>query len=180
MVRAWFMNYDTSVDQREPHQFDPPRPVSLDDLQKLGVLYYKIENTDNPDKDDLLQKVRKDRGYSYEDQITCSREKLPNYDDKLKMFFTEHLHADEEIRLCTDGSGYFDVRDNNDEWIRIELAKGDLIILPAGIYHRFTLDSKNYIEARRYFVGEPVWTPHNRPNDDHDARKSYLKSQGQA
>lgn len=33
---------------------------------------------------------------------------------------------------------------------------------------------QNYIKAKRYFVGEPVWLPYNRPADGMECRKNYL------
>ena len=44
-------------------------------------------------------------------------------------------------------AGYFDVRDKEDKWVRVKCCKGDMIVLPAGMYHRFTLDDNNYIKV---------------------------------
>jgi len=125
-------------------------------------------------EDPKLAAIQKVRGYSYNDLITVSPDTLPEYEKKIKAFYEEHIHTDEEIRYVLEGSGYFDVRDLEDNWIRIWCREGDLIILPEGIYHRFTLDQSNYIKASRLFVGEPVWTPYNRPQDDHPSRSKYL------
>ncbi|KAH8305267.1 hypothetical protein KR018_009327 [Drosophila ironensis] len=179
MVKVWFMDNE-ETDQRLEHHRNPPQYLDLADLyKKTGI------NADEYQSDKTLSELRAKRGYTYDDenvdplQITCSEKCLPDYANKLKAFFTEHLHTDEEIRLILEGTGYFDVRDDGENWLRIQVVKGDLIIIPAGIYHRFSLDTNNFIRTRRYFVGEPVWTPYNRPADEMDCRKSYVKHQSE-
>ncbi|KAG9511277.1 1,2-dihydroxy-3-keto-5-methylthiopentene dioxygenase 1 [Fragariocoptes setiger] len=174
MVRAWIMDEDSMVDQRKPHRLSDEHDISLDYLRQLGVLYWKFKPS-TFDRDPAFIEMKKSRGYTYQDIIEVSPEKLDNYEEKLKIFYEEHIHTDEEIRYVLEGSGYFDVRDTDDKWIRIEVKKGDMITLPAGIYHRFTLDENNYIRALRLFVGEPVWTAYGRDkiDENHPSRLKY-------
>jgi 1,2-dihydroxy-3-keto-5-methylthiopentene dioxygenase len=123
-------------DQRLPH--DSGRAVDVEALNQLGVHYYHFPDLSSVDE--LAAK----RGYRNRDEIFVSPEKMGDvYEDKVKMFFHEHLHEDEEIRYIRGGQGYFDVRSKDDEWVRVQLDKDDLLILPPGIYHRFTTDESN-------------------------------------
>ncbi|KAF6752172.1 Acireductone dioxygenase ARD family [Ephemerocybe angulata] len=177
-MRAYY--YDNLPgDQRAPHQCDPPRLVSGEILEKLNVKFWRIELDGYEDK---LNAVAKERGYKNRDLINVTKEGLGElYEQKIKGFFEEHMHEDEEIRYILSGSGYFDVRESpSDEWIRIGVDPGDLLVIPAGIYHRFTLDENNAIKALRLFQDEPKWIPYNRnaETEVNPHRLEYLKVVG--
>jgi len=134
MRAYWFDNQPG--DQREPH--DSGKDVDPAYLSKLGILHFNYPNVDD------VNSLASQRGYKNRDEITISLEKMGDiYEDKVKIFFHEHLHEDEEIRYIIDGGGFFDVRGKDDDWVRIKLDQHDLMIMPAGIYHRFTTDDKN-------------------------------------
>lgn len=117
-VQYWLYQ---GVDQRELH--DSGREVPAEYLSKLGVLYHRISDVEE------VNKLASDRHYKNRDVITVSPEKMGDvYEEKVKMFFNEHLHEDEEIRYIRDGTGFFDVRSEGDEWVRIQLEKDDLIV----------------------------------------------------
>lgn len=129
------------ADQREEHKCEPNEEVQIEKLDSLGVLSW--QGLTGPE-DPLLKEICTTRGYTYTDMVYVCPEKLPEYEKKIINFFREHIHYDEEIRYCIDGSGYFDIRDEDDRWIRVSCGPGDMIILPEGMYHRFTCDTKNY------------------------------------
>ncbi|KAK6523569.1 1,2-dihydroxy-3-keto-5-methylthiopentene dioxygenase [Arthrobotrys megalospora] len=163
-------------DQRLPHESSDPLPETLlDDLAITAGFYPAVDQVDE---------IAKERHYRNRDVITVSPDAMGEiYESKVKMFFDEHLHEDEEIRYILDGSGYFDVRSGKpggeeERWVRVAMEAGDLIILPAGIYHRFTTDEKNYIKAMRLFKDEPKWTALNRSVevDENPYRQEYVNT----
>lgn len=169
MVKVYYHdNKDT--DFTLPHE---GASVSLEELQKIGVFYRKVD-------EDGLNSIAKERNYKNRDVVEISESSFPSkqaFENKLATFYSEHFHEDEEIRYIVSGSGYFDVRSVSDSWIRTELSPGDLLILPAGIYHRFTLTSSKYVKAVRLFKDEPKWEALNRSeNIVSVARTEYVES----
>jgi 1,2-dihydroxy-3-keto-5-methylthiopentene dioxygenase len=134
-------------DSRLPHNSGVE--LSIQHLETLGVLYYNLP-PDSPSSTPELNKIAATRGYVSRDELVLSPDTLGGpaaYENILKKFFEEHFHHDEEIRYVLEGTGYFDVRDQEDRWIRFRVDPGDLVVLPAGIYHRFTLGEQNVCQG---------------------------------
>ncbi|TFY56197.1 hypothetical protein EVG20_g9025 [Dentipellis fragilis] len=176
-MRAYYFD-NVPGDQRLLH--DSGRAVSEERLRSLGVLHWKVPIETPGGWGAQIDAVAAERSYKNRDTINVTREGLGDlYETKLKSFFEEHLHEDEEIRYILDGAGFFDVRElPTDEWIRIHILPGDLLVIPSGVYHRFTLDELNRIKALRLFKEEPKWTPHNRSaaTDENPYRVEYVRS----
>ncbi|KAI5057465.1 hypothetical protein GOP47_0027480 [Adiantum capillus-veneris] len=173
MVEAWYFN-PSDEDPKLPHKFTPNRPVPRQHLDELGMMIWRLD-ADKWEKNEMLETIKKERGYNYWDIVTMDPS-MADYEEKVNRFFTEHLHADEEIRFLLEGGGYWDIRDHDEKWIRFRIEKGDLVVLPPGMYHRFTLDANNHAKAMRLFKGLPCWTQHERPADNMQARKVYMQN----
>eukprot|EP00834_Sanchytrium_tribonematis_P002092 NODE_58_length_28395_cov_1.465720.p21 type:complete len:174 gc:universal NODE_58_length_28395_cov_1.465720:23046-22525(-) len=168
MIAYEFLNSDEPFTM--PHKGED---VSMDHLTALGIKCKKFEMT----PDVVNEMINEYLDIYPAHDIVHLTDKTPK--EMMNKFFEEHLHEDAEIRFIIEGKGYFDVRDvkSGDKWIRIMVEKGDFIIIPAGIYHRFTIDENLYIKALRLFELNPKWIPHNRSPDSENLpiRKQYLK-----
>ncbi|KAG0589638.1 hypothetical protein M758_1G033700 [Ceratodon purpureus] len=176
-INAWYYNANGEA-PCTPHKYTPNQEVSTEHLEKLGVLTWTHIETEDFEKNQFLNKIKAVRGYNYEEVLTVTPGKLPNFEENTKKFFMEHLHDHEEIRFILDGVGYEDVRDFDGQWIRIEIKKGDLIVLPPGMYHRFTLDEDQYLKALLLYQGTPsrIQFEKKPETDDMEVRLDYVQS----
>ncbi|XP_051129197.1 acireductone dioxygenase 2-like isoform X2 [Andrographis paniculata] len=145
VIQAWYMD-NSDMDQRLPHHRTPNEFVPLEKLKELGVLTWRLD-ADNYENDEELKEIRKARGYNHMEVYDINPEKFSKYLETIEALYQEHFHTFEEVSFCISGSGYYDVRDCDESWIRISLKKGAMIILPAGIYHRSTTDSNDFFKA---------------------------------
>jgi len=159
-----------------PH--DSGREVEPAALKAMGVLHWSIPADPKGKWQEEIDKVAREREYKNRDVIESGRSTLgERYGDAMAVVWKEHMHDDEEIRYAIKGGAYFDVRElPTDNWIRVHVREGDLLVLPAGIYHRFSLDSEESVKMMRLFKDEPKWIAHYRgpETDANPRRKEYL------
>ncbi|KAF7353419.1 1,2-dihydroxy-3-keto-5-methylthiopentene dioxygenase [Mycena sanguinolenta] len=155
--------------ERLPHTTDPLRPVSAETLAKLGVLSWIVPvdghegGVDEGDEAFEVNRVAKERGYKARDVINVSREGMGSvYEEKIRgcrprtlfvplaspplLELITGIHNSVALMLNTSCT-----KIPTDAWIRVAVAPGDLLVLPSGIYHRFTLDTKDQIRVLRLF-----------------------------
>jgi len=142
------------------HFLDRGGPVSERFLAENGVLYAHL-GTDAAAYRPALDRVKVDHGYVQEDVIALSPE-TPNLDAICAKFVDEHHHDEDEVRFVLEGEGIFDIRSNGDDWMRVVVEPGDLIVVPKDRHHRFLLTDRREIRCVRLFKDQSGWVPHYR------------------
>ncbi len=108
-----------------------------------------------------LDALKRANGYIEQDIVQLAPE-TPNLDVICAKFVDEHTHDDDEVRFVLEGEGIFDIRTNDDRWMRVVVEAGDLIVVPAGRNHRFLLTDRKHIRCVRLFKDTSGWVPNYR------------------
>ncbi len=130
------------------------------ELARVGVLHERLEVSAEGFQP-ALDELKASRGYVEQDEVQLHAE-MDGLDEICAKFADEHLHTDDEVRFVLDGEGIFDIRSADDRWMRVTVEKGDLIVVPADLHHRFFLTPKQQIRCVRLFKDASGWVPHYR------------------
>jgi len=137
---------------------EPAHAIAPEDLARRGVLSWSVP-TDETARAAMIESVKREHGYVDEDFVELGPA-TPNLDAICAKFDKEHYHTEDEVRFVVEGEGIFDIRDEGDDrWIRIEVISGDMIVIPANHYHRFTLTDRRQIRCMRLFANHDGWAP---------------------
>jgi 1,2-dihydroxy-3-keto-5-methylthiopentene dioxygenase len=135
----------------------PTDAIGSDDLARRGVLSWTVPLQEAA-RVAMIAEIKRQQGYVDEDVVELSLE-TPNLDAICAKFDKEHFHTEDEVRAVVEGEGIFDVRDEGDTWIRIEVSAGDMIVIPANTFHRFYLTDAKHIRCMRLFANHDGWAP---------------------
>ena len=149
-MRAYWLNEERPLDASDA--------LDATTLEAQGITYRALPVVNYAP---ALEAFMAAQGYLTRDEVQLHAG-TPNLAAILAKFDAEHLHTDDEVRYVLEGEGIFDIRSQNDRWMRVIVEEGDLISVPKGRHHRFLLTEKNAIRCARLFVDASGWTPHYR------------------
>jgi len=107
--------------------------------------------------DEEIRDLASRRGYRTWDIVALS-DATPNLEALLKKFEEVHTHTEDEVRAITAGKGIFIIKGNDSVgYFDVELEAGDVISVPEGTNHFFTLMENRKIVAVRLFIETEGW-----------------------
>ncbi len=104
-----------------------------------------------------IDEMKRRGGYVTADVIDVKPE-TPGLEAMLARFDKEHTHSEDEVRFILAGRGIFFF--SLDEGVAsVEVSPGDMLRVPRGTKHWFTLCEDRRIRAIRWFQATEGWTP---------------------
>jgi len=113
-----------------------------------------------------IERLKHECGFVIADVINVNRE-TPGLDAMLAKFDKEHTHSEDEVRFTVRGGGVFHIDPDGGPVFAIEVRSGDLINVPKGTKHWFTLCDDKTIRCIRLFEDPSGWTPEYVENGVH-------------
>ena len=107
---------------------------------------------------DEIAEMKRCGGYVTADVIDITPE-TPNLETMLARFDKEHTHSEDEVRFILSGRGIFFLNIDG-KVASVEVGPGDMLRLPKGVAHWFTLCAERRIRAIRWFQDTTGWAPH--------------------
>jgi 1,2-dihydroxy-3-keto-5-methylthiopentene dioxygenase len=107
---------------------------------------------------DEIAEMKRRGGYVTADVIDVKPE-TPGLDAMLARFDKEHTHQEDEVRFILAGRGIFFLALDGGV-ASVEVGPGDLLRVPRGTRHWFTLCEDRRIRAIRWFQATEGWTPY--------------------
>lgn len=104
-----------------------------------------------------IEEMKQRGGYVTADVIDVNPS-TPNLDTMLAKFDKEHTHSEDEVRFILAGRGIFFLNIGG-RVASVEVGPGDMLRVPRGTTHWFTLCEDRRIRAIRWFQDTTGWTP---------------------
>jgi len=151
----------------EIHQRFENESAIRGELASLGIEYerWSLDRVGaDASADDVLkayaseiEEMKRRGGYVTADVIDVSPA-TPDLEKMLAKFDKEHTHSEDEVRFILRGRGIFFLNVQGTV-ASVEVGPGDMLRVPKGTMHWFTLCEDRRIRAIRWFQQTAGWTP---------------------